>query len=256
VRVRNQFDAQQPRGLEHVLHGKARVVLGFDAVQDGFKNLYENAAEGTNSTRLAPPSCFETDILFYLQHMPANYKGRLMLYPYDHTGGTPVAGGSVGGGVVLWNPKMPIGKTVIGKVWTDLGGVPLPAKGKGKFSGHMGRKTTASRSGALSGIISATAQMEATGHKSESAFAVYNHTSFEDEIARSAGIAGGREAAIEQQAKRRRLAAPSPGPSAPSSSSSYSPAPMPIDFGSMMQLMQMMMMMMMKMMDSLKGAQR
>jgi hypothetical protein len=47
-----------------------------------FKNLYENAAEGTNSTRLAPRSCFETDlgndksnfslIFFYLQHMPAN----------------------------------------------------------------------------------------------------------------------------------------------------------------------------------------
>ena len=232
-----------------------------------FKNLYENAAEGTNSTRLAPRSCFETDlgndksnfslILFYLQHMHANYKGLIMLYPYDHTGGTPVAGGSVGGGVVLWNPKMPIGKTVTGKVWTDLavlGGVPLPAKGKDKFSGHMGRKTTASRSGALSGIISATAQMEATGHKSESAFAVYNHTSVEDEIARTAGIEGGREAAIEQQAKRRRLAAPSPDPSAPSSSSFYSPAPMPIDFGSMMQLMQMQMMM--KMMDSLKGEKR
>ena len=187
-----------------------------------FKNLYENAAEGTKSTRLAPRSCFETDlgndksnfslILFYLQHMPANYKGRLMLYPYDHTGGTPVAGGSVGGGVVLWNPKMPIGKTVTGKVWTDLavlGGVPLPAKGKDKFSGHMGRKTTASRSGALSGIISATGQMEATGHKSESAFAVYNHTSVEDDIARSAGIEGGRDrAAGEAAAARSAFAGP------------------------------------------------
>ena len=224
------------------------------------KNLRQSAASGCNTARMDTRKCFETDpenpksnyalISFHLLHMPLGFGGRLFCYPISDKGGAAEEAGAQGGGSVLYNVKKPIGKGAIGEVWRDLariGKVPLPAPGEGVMTGHGARKTTASRSGGLSGIISSTAQREGTGHKSESAFQVYNRTGIEDQIARSAGIEGGREAALEQQAKRQRLVAHSvPSSSVPMP---YAAPPAAMDMGAMMQLMQMQLMM--KMMESL-----